>query len=591
MALEDNGKFKDAAKHFVEAGKPKEAVLMYVHTQNWDEAQRVAEEAGDRESVAEVLVGQAKVAFENADFAKFEALLLRAERPELAVRKYKDAGMWPEALRVCKLYLPRELIALQDEYDRESAGGASDAGGVARQWEAQGEYERAVEAYLKLEDDPESLLRAGELAAKFLEPDRAAEVATTAGPRLLAAGHHSSAAQLYLSVEMIREAVDAFAEGGEWAKARKVAKELEPRLTPYVEQRYKIHLQNQGQFEELINVDLERALRVLVDQGEWERAIDTAAEHGQELKHKYVAHYAAELIQQGRATDALQLYRRHTAPPMPQNFNIYKRMAVDLFNSPSSADTAGRMYPIWSGLRDVLFDLTENLQQGGDAYDEFRLLLLISHYLATRAACQTQSELKDTAARLSVTMLRHSDVLPADKAFYEAGSAARDAGWEGTAFVLFNRFLDLCEAIEEKVPDMLDHSDLVDTDIPAEVPLPEEPSLSMAERESVKEWVLAISMDQRVQPTLPLDARGVFEGSLLDRSGQAAPACIITGYPVLGPRIEFARGMIAIKEQWNNFVMKAKMAADGGGEVNDVIRFIGAWGGMAGGTTPGFSFQ
>ncbi len=33
MALEDEGKFRDAETHFVKADKPKEAVLMYVHAQ------------------------------------------------------------------------------------------------------------------------------------------------------------------------------------------------------------------------------------------------------------------------------------------------------------------------------------------------------------------------------------------------------------------------------------------------------------------------------------------------------------------------------------------------------------------------------
>ncbi len=64
-------------------------------------------------SVADVLVGQAKVAFEASDFAKFESLLLRAQRPELAVKQYRDSGMWPEALRLCKEYLPHKLRALQ----------------------------------------------------------------------------------------------------------------------------------------------------------------------------------------------------------------------------------------------------------------------------------------------------------------------------------------------------------------------------------------------------------------------------------------------------------------------------------------------
>lgn len=66
------------------------------------------------------------------------------------------------------------------------------------------------------------------------------------------------------------------------------------------------------------------------------------------------------------------------------------------------------------------------------------------------------------------------------------------------AFVFFNRFLDLSDAIEEGSPDMLDNSDFIDTDIPLEVSLPEKPGISEDKREEVKEWVLAVSMDQKV---------------------------------------------------------------------------------------------
>ena len=57
LYLEDEGKFDEAEEEFVAAGKPKEAVLMHVHQQNWDSAQRVAE-MHCPDSVADVLVGQ-----------------------------------------------------------------------------------------------------------------------------------------------------------------------------------------------------------------------------------------------------------------------------------------------------------------------------------------------------------------------------------------------------------------------------------------------------------------------------------------------------------------------------------------------------
>ena len=135
LSLSTQGKYQEAEEEFAAAGKPKEAVLMYVHQQDWDNAQRVAEEHCP-ESVADVLIGQvgdtpsagvvwelwkmsslpplslpllslsapsvslspvpslsvhmqARSAFEQKHYQKAESHLLRAERPELAAKYYK----------------------------------------------------------------------------------------------------------------------------------------------------------------------------------------------------------------------------------------------------------------------------------------------------------------------------------------------------------------------------------------------------------------------------------------------------------------------------------------------------------------------
>jgi hypothetical protein len=71
-------------------------------------------------------------------------------------------------------------------------------------------------------------------------------------------------------------------------------------------------------------------------------------------------------------------------------------------------------------------------------------------------------------------------------------------GQESEAFVFLNHYLDLCEAIEEGNVDLLDYSDFTNTDFPMEIPLPATLHVSSQEHEEVKEWVLAISMDQKV---------------------------------------------------------------------------------------------
>lgn len=51
-----------------------------------------------------------------------------------------------------------------------------------------------------------------------------------------------------------------------------------------------------------------------------------------------------------------------------------------------------------------------------------------------------------------------------------------------------------------------------------------------AQREEVRDWVLTVSMDQRLEQVLPRDERGVYEASLVAAStGVRALPCLITG--------------------------------------------------------------
>ncbi|XP_078506239.1 intraflagellar transport protein 172 homolog [Lissotriton helveticus] len=600
MFLEDEGKFPEAEAEFIKAEKPKEAVLMYVHNQDWDAAQRVAE-AHDPDSVADVLVGQARFSFDQKEFQKAEAFLLRAQRPEIAVKYYKEAGMWSDAIRICKEYIPGKLEHLQDEYEREvTKKGTRGMEGMveqAREWEQAGEYSRAVDCYLKVKDlDNVNLMekcwmKATELAIKFLSPSRSLEVINVVGPQLIAIRKHSAAAELFLNLDLIKEAIDAFIEGEEWNKAKRVAKELDPRFEDYVDQRYKQYLKNQGKVDRLVGVDVMAALDMYAEQGQWEKCIETASKQNYNVLHKFVALYATHLIKEGNCDKALSLYVQHGTPANPQNFNIYKRIFVDLVNA--GGMNSAEAYHNWSDLRDVLFNLCENLVKSSEAnspaHEEFEQMLLIAHYYATRSASQGVKQLETLAAKLSVSLLRHTEFIPSDKCFYEAGIAAKVVGWENMAFIFLNRFLDLVDAIEEGSLDALDHTDFQDTDIPFEVPLPAKQHVSVDKREEVREWVLAVSMDQRVDQVLPRDERDTYEASLVAvNTGIRSLPCLITGYPVLRNKIEFKQpGKAANKDDWNTFLMAIKTSHSP--ECQDVLKFVSQWCGGLPSTS--FSFQ
>ncbi|XP_003971457.2 intraflagellar transport protein 172 homolog [Takifugu rubripes] len=586
MHLEDQGKFPEAEMEFIKAGKPKEAVLMHVHNKDWAGAQRVAE-GYDPESVCDVLVEQAKFCFQQNELQKSEALLLRAQRPELAVQFYKEAGMWSDAIRICKEYLANKLSVLQEEYEMEtSRKGIRGVEGLleqAREWEQSCEYSRAVECYLKVKDDSDAALvekcwmKAADLSIKFLGRDQAAEVVRAVAPRLAERRKHGDAADLYLSVDLIKEAIDVFIDSEEWNKAKRVAKELEPRYEDYVDHKYKEYLKNQGKVDSLVDVDVMAALDMYAERGQWDKCLETAYNQNYKVLHKYVALYASHLIKEEEPLKALQLYVQHGAPPNPQNFNIYKRLFLDVINLPNT--DAPEFFRMWADLRNFLLKLSENLSGSAEAnspaHEDFDQMLLVAHYYATRSAAKGVEQLVTIATKLSVSLLRHTMLIPADRAFYEAGLACKAVGWENMAFVFLNHFLDLCDAIDEGTLDTMDHSDFSDTDIPFEVPLPTKLCVTDAQREEIRDWVLMVSMDNRLEQVLPQDERKSYEASLVDaNTGLRSPPCIITGYPVVRNKVDLSSAA-ANKEDWNKFLMAAK--TNHSPECQDVLEFISQW--------------
>ncbi|TNN53477.1 Intraflagellar transport protein 172 [Liparis tanakae] len=74
-----------------------------------------------KEKLPEIHLKHAIYLEDEKEFQKAEAFLLRAQRPELAVKYYKDADLWSDAMRICKEYLPNKLSMLQEEYEKETS--------------------------------------------------------------------------------------------------------------------------------------------------------------------------------------------------------------------------------------------------------------------------------------------------------------------------------------------------------------------------------------------------------------------------------------------------------------------------------------
>jgi intraflagellar transport protein 172 len=286
MHLEDEGQFQEAEAAFLLAQKPREAVLMYIHNEDWAAALAFANHC-DPGSVADVLVEQAKALFVQGDFGGGEALLLQAQRPQLCIQLYTERNMWTEAIRFTKQYLPAKVDEVHREYDKHVAGSIStkaDILAAAELLEQQEEYSRAIDMYLKLtramaENDDKLLLgvwtHAAALAIQHLA-DRAREVVDVIGRRIVELKRFREAGALFQQVGLWKEAIDAYVAAELWDEARTLVKHV-PKYVEYVENQYRTHLKAAGKADLLVNVDLEAGLDAFAQRGDWDTCLETAA--------------------------------------------------------------------------------------------------------------------------------------------------------------------------------------------------------------------------------------------------------------------------------------------------------------------------
>jgi len=236
--LEQRGEYSQAVAHYLDAQKPKDAIEMYIRANMLDEAVDLADEHV-KEDLPQILLIQAKHHFSERNYAKFEQACLRAEKPEFALEMYKNIDMWTDAFRLAKEYAPHAMKTLQADYDARGVekmmkGNPSALISQAKEFERIGEYRRAVECYLRLDetqlDNKVALARcwgrAADLAVKFLKRnDELDRVVHQIAPRLLSCQMYGDAAMLYFHIGRPKEAIECYIAGDQWEDARRAAKD------------------------------------------------------------------------------------------------------------------------------------------------------------------------------------------------------------------------------------------------------------------------------------------------------------------------------------------------------------------------------
>lgn len=521
-------------------------------------------EEEDPTAVGDVHAAHAKAEAEAGRLQEAELLLLRARKPELCVRMYQDRRQWEEALRVAEAHLPHTVAALREEWARDlhgrgQGGGGGGAGGAsmearlqrARQLERAGDHAGAIAAFLEVaptgsvnpgEDSPAAEAaaeQAARLAHAHLQGAHREEALRGAAKRFREINRVEKAAGLFESVGALREAADCFLEAGMFDRAQGVGQGT---MAAYIEEKRRAMAARGGAAgggAGAGGAGGDSAIDMYAAQGDWAKVHELAEKQGPQVAAQYGLRHAAHACRTRDFGTAAACLARFGAPATPANFDMYRDIAIGVLSGRGGGvgEEEARTF-----LSAVVSSMSLTPEIARDALAEFRRLLEAAHLACVRARA-AGANLPEQAARAAVSLLRYVDgVVPADRAFFDAGIACRDAGWTSMAFVFLNRYLDVTEAMDDRArsSDGLDPGEFVRTDIPQRFPLPgpEEHCVPEATREEVRDWVLELSMDPRVQQQLPTRVcagcgQDTFVAALRCHACRArSELCVVTGWPV-----------------------------------------------------------
>jgi intraflagellar transport protein 172 len=596
LFLEEDEHFAEAEEEFIKAGKPKEAIDMYVHQRDWKNALRVAE-SYDAATVSDVYLARAKVCADERDYRQAEEYYLAASHPEIALQMYQDADMWPEALRLAQLHLPHRVVEVNIGYQTaqaKSGKGTSknDYLNAGKTLENSKQWSQAIDTYLSAKrermESVDELVdvweRALELARTYI-PNRLVEVGLEVSRRYVDMKREEAAADIMFEIGRQDEAINICLNAKKYEKAKALSTG-NPSLRRRVDEAYQGHLVTNENTTELVGLgQADVALDVLAKRGNWEKVWEVAAKEKLSTSTiaKYVMIRVEELLRGDIAAvdEAVRTLHKRQGPVTEAALVTYKKLVRSVLSRGISAEGPGHAN-ILSMLREVLYRLANQFKASSSdrsVIADIDELLMATHYSHIMVTCKALG-MKDIAAKCAVTLMKYPFIVPQDKAFYLAGSMCKEVGNTNLAFMLLNRYVDVTEAIDSNDTSFLDNSEYTIIDgIPLNGPLPsshyldsEVGSFAVARfeitqltcdltiqdlREEVRTWVLSVVTDSTIDQRFPRreQTRNTLYEALFSSD---RPTCIVTGYPIHPADLLEVSNSSANRKDWNAYVAKVK---------------------------------
>jgi intraflagellar transport protein 172 len=139
--------------------------------------------------------------------------------------------------------------------------------------------------------------------------------------------------------------------------------------------------------------------------------------------------------------EAVRTLNKHNGLCTDGAINTYRKLVIKILLRNNNEENEEHIITI-SLLRDILYRLANQYRslpsiEKSSIFNISELLMVI-HYQNMLYMTRSMG-LKDITAKCAITLLKYPELIPSDKAFYQAGMACRDQGNINLSFLLLNR--------------------------------------------------------------------------------------------------------------------------------------------------------
>lgn len=552
--FEEEGDNRAASKYYCLCGDWSRAVDLCKANEMWGDAIQLARTHGDQSGIKQIAYS-CFVSRNEAGLDLVKQLGVADEALDFAVEK----GCFDHAFRIAKSCDQQKICYVHFKY--------------ALQLEKEHEYSKAEVEFLKASKPREAIdmyLHQKDFgAASRIAADNIPEASILAEAELACESRDFAKAEaMFLLANKPQFVLDLYEKEELWDEAKRIVNAYLP------DQKGGYSYQDHSRDEEMdvsAAFDTDSSIKDdVIDHSGTDMGVNDHAPVRKDAVKTDLSIIEQDIIEK-RYDRAISALVTLGAPYGQQYMDLYRSIVLGVLGRNSTYDENVEVQARSVSALKELLQLSW-LNAHGTPAPSFERMFLAVHYVHM-FYLSLQHSIGDISAKCSISLLQFLDYIPPDKAFHIAGREAKRQEHINLAFLLFNRYVDVFEAIEENDLSSANIDDTLDgTVVPDIVTLPKQHYLANDDaREEIKDWVLSKCMDSHIQQKLPPveRARGTIYAGLYD---SRFPRCFITGYPIESSKnsMDIKGSFKANKHDWKMLVDKTKVCPWTGQEIQVV---------------------